>query len=256
MTAASVPLISTVRLAANLNTLFQELPFEARARAAAACGFEALEVQFPYDHSAAAWQALITPTGLPLVLLNAPRGVHGEPGIAALADRRAEFADSIKMAADYASALACPLVHVLAGVGGDRACYLDNLALAAQLLAPVGAHVVIEVLNQVDLPGYHLQSTTDAQSVMAAVPGIGLQYDLYHSARAGESIAETLAGLSQLPAHVQISSCPSRHEPDEATMIGLAHVIRMGYRGFVGCEYWPASTTTDGLGWAGAFRIG
>lgn len=250
MTDPSSPLSPSLRLAANLSTLFQELPFEARPRAAQACGFAGLEVQFPYDLSAAQWQAAVGRSGLPMVLLNAPKGKNGEPGLASLADRKDEFLSSLRVAAEYAAALDCPLVHVLAGIGGDRSCYLENLALARDIVAPAGATVVIEVLNQIDVPGYHLRSIADAQQVIDAVPGIGLQYDLYHAARSREDIPATLRNLRSSPSHVQISSCPGRNEPDHTTLIDLQYVIDMGYCGWVGCEYWPASTTRAGLGWA------
>lgn len=244
-----------LRLAANLSTLFQELPFERRAVEAAACGFSGLEMQFPYEHAFADWQRAIDNSGLPLMLLNAPRGSNGEPGLAALTDRRDEFAASIARAAEYAEALSCPLVHVLAGIGGDRACYLDNLAYAVDMLRSAGAQVVIEVLNQVDVPGYHLRSTADAGGVVTSVDGVGLQFDVYHCMRSGEDVATVVQGMNERPAHLQVSSCPGRNEPDDLAMSGVHSVIESGYDGFVGCEYWPASTTPAGLGWGRSFGL-
>ena len=243
-----------IRLAANLSTMFQESPFDQRADSAAALGFSGLEAQFPYDTPIADWKRVVEASGLPLVLLNAPRGIG--PGVASLVDRRAEFAASMERAAEYAVALSCPRVHVLAGCGGDRQCYLDNLALAVELLRPNGIGVVIEVLNQHDVPGYHLRSAADALAVMASVPGVGLQFDVYHSTRAGEDVAATLRSLPASPAHVQVSSCPGRHEPDDPIIDGMLNAIELGYTGMVGCEYWPRSNTLDGLGWAFRFGVG
>jgi 2-dehydrotetronate isomerase len=236
--------------------MFQDVPFEQRATDAAVCGFRGLEVQFPYDTPLAAWQRAVDSSGLPLVLINAPRGAGGEPGLAAMPDRRDEFVASIALAAKYAAALSCPLVHVLAGVGGDRDCYIDNLALAVEMLEPAGAQVVIEVLNQVDVPGYHLRSTADALSVVDVVPGLGLQYDIYHSARGGEDPRQILQAMAQPPTHLQVSSCPGRHEPDEATIDSMRLAVSLGYGGYVGCEYWPIGATRAGLGWAAPFGIG
>jgi hydroxypyruvate isomerase len=249
------PFGTKVRLAANLSTSFQEFPFDQRAAEAAARGFSGIEVQFPYDTAVADWVRVVGESGLPLVLLNAPKGADGHPGLAALPDRRPEFVAGIARAAEYAAALSCPLVHVLAGIGGDRDCYLDNLALAAEMLRPAGATVVIEVLNQVDVPDYHLRSTADALSVIARVPGVGLQHDLYHSARNGEDVPAVLQAMTEPPTHLQVSSCPDRHEPDEATIAGMKRAIELGYQSFIGCEYWPATTTLAGLSWAAPFGI-
>ena len=241
-----------VRLAANLSTLFQDLPFEQRASAAARCGFAGLEVQYPYELAATSvlFERALSRAGLPLVLLNTPRGESGEPGVASLPDRRAEFLEGVARAAEYAHGVSCPLVHVMAGRGGDRQCYLDNLAHAVDVLRPAGASVVIEVLNNVDVPGYHLRSTADALSVLEAVPGVGLQHDLYHSARAGDNVAATLRAMAAPPAHLQLSSVPNRHEPDESMIAWMLLAIELGYSGFVGCEYWPRAETEAGLGWA------
>jgi hydroxypyruvate isomerase len=246
---------SKVRLAANLSTSFQEFPFSRRAVEAAAHGFSGVELQFPYDTPVTDWARAVGEAGLPVVLVNAPKGADGHPGLAALPDRMPEFVASIALATEYAAALACPLVHVLGGIGGDRGCYLDNLALAVEMLQPVGAKVVIEVLNQVDVPGYHLRSTADALSVITQIPGLRLQHDLYHSARNGEDVPAVLRAMAEPPAHLQVSSCPGRHEPDEAVIAGMTLAIELGYAGFVGCEYWPATTTLAGLSWAAPFGI-
>ena len=52
--------------------------------------------------------------------------------------------------------------------------------------------------------------------------------------------------------HVQLADNPGRHEPGTGEIAWdhvFAHIDRVGYTGWVGCEYIPATTTEAGLGW-------
>src|SRR5512139_1914509 len=107
-----------LRLAANLSTLFTELPLEARFDAAAASGFRAVEIQFPYALPPARLRSLLVQAGVGLALFNAPPGdaARGERGIASLPGREAEFRASIERALEYATQSGCRHVHVMAGL--------------------------------------------------------------------------------------------------------------------------------------------
>jgi hydroxypyruvate isomerase len=245
------------RFAANLSMMFTERPFLERFDAAAAAGFEAVEFLFPYAFSAAEIRAALDSNGLALALFNAPPGdwEGGERGLAALEGRAAEFRETIVRALDYASVLAPGRLHVMAGLARGpeaRARYVENLAWAAEAAADL--RLCIEPLNSRDMPGYHLNNSTDGVAVLDAVGAgnLGLQFDLYHAQIMEGDLTRRLERLMPRIAHVQIAGVPDRHEPDTGE-VDFPHLFavldQLGYDGFVGCEYRPAGRTEDGLDW-------
>jgi hydroxypyruvate isomerase len=249
------------RFAANLSMMFTEHPFLERFDAAAEAGFEAVEFLFPYAHPAAEIRGALDRSGLELALFNAPPGdwEAGERGLASLAGREAEFRDSIVRAMDYAAVLNPGRLHIMAGLaeGADaRDVYIENLAYAAEIAgaAAGGLRLCIEPINSRDMPGYHLSTSTDAVSVLDRVgaDNLGLQFDLYHAQIMEGDLTRRLDKLMPRIAHIQIAGVPDRHEPDtgEVNFTHLFGVLdRLGYAGFVGCEYRPAGRTEDGLAW-------
>ncbi len=246
------------RFAANLSLMFTELPFLDRFAAAADAGFAGVELLFPYDWSAAVIGTRARAAGVQIVLFNLPPGdwAAGERGIAALPGREAEARGGATRALDYAVKLGVSRLHVMAGLGGDRATYLATLAGAVPVAAAVGVTLLVEPINRRDMPGYHLHNFEDALAVAAAT-GARVQADLYHMQIEGGDLTTRLrAGFGQI-AHVQVAGVPDRHEPDSgefdchrlfATLDGL------GYAGWVGCEYRPAGATVSGLGWLARYR--
>ena len=203
--------------------------------------------------------------GLRQVLFNAPPGdfAAGERGIAALAGREDEFRAGIERALEYAAALDCPRVHVMAGLvpsGETRAAlrplYLARLAWAAERAARAGVDVLIEPINPRDIPGYFLNRQDEAHAVVGEVGAANLkvQMDLYHCQIVEGDVAMKLR--AHLPGgrvgHLQIAGVPERHEPDRGELNHpyLFEVIdALGYDGWIGCEYRPAAATSAGLGW-------
>lgn len=262
------------RFAANLTLLYPEHAFLDRFEAAAADGFDAVECLFPYAHPAAEVAARLRGAGLQQVLFNAPPGDWdaGERGLAALPGREAEFRAGFEHALAYADALACPRLHVMAGVlpaGADRArhraVYEANLAWAAAQAAREGRRILIEPLNPRDMPGYLLQRQDEAHALVQRLdlPNLQVQFDLYHAQIVEGDLATKLReGLpSGRVGHLQIAGVPMRNEPDGGELNGayLCEVIdevatACGWDGFVGCEYRPArgavpGGTSAGLGW-------
>lgn len=255
-----------IRLSANVSTLFTELPFPERFRAAAKAGFRAVECQFPYDFPAAQLAGELAASDLQCVLINAPPGAAGERGIASLPGREREFEESISRAAAYATALGVRRVHVMAGLlpaGADRARRLDtyvrNLARAAARLADIGAEVMIEPINtRVDVPGYLLDSTALALECIgrAGGQGIRLQFDIYHVQVMQGDLLRSVERLLPFIGHMQLADNPGRHEPGTGEIAFerlLPAIDALGYQGYIGCEYTPAAGTVQGLGWANAW---
>ncbi len=251
------------RFAANLSLLFTEAPLLDRFERAARAGFAAVEIQFPYDTPAEQLQQALFRNRLSLVLINLPAGdwAAGERGIACHPDRVDEFRQGIDTALAYAAALGVPQLNCLAGirpaqVPADTARHVlaDNLRYAALRLKAHGLKLLIEPINTFDIPGFFLHGTRQALDLIAEVgaDNLFLQYDVYHMQRMEGELANTQAANLDRIAHIQIADNPGRHEPGTGEInfdFLFAHLDRIGYPGWIGCEYKPATTTEAGLGW-------
>jgi hydroxypyruvate isomerase len=251
------------RLAANLSMLFTEVPLLARFERAARAGFSTVEMQFPYEASAADLRAQLLSNRLKMVLHNLPAGdfAAGERGFACHPGREAEFRAGVARAIEYAQALGVQQLNCLSGKAPPgvseaelRATFVANLRYAAQALQAVGIKLLVEPLNNHDVPGFWLNHTAKAVSVLdeVASDNLFIQYDVYHAQRAEGELAGTLSKHLARIAHVQVADNPGRHEPGTGEinyMFLFAHLDRIGYKGYVGCEYVPAGTTEAGLGW-------
>jgi len=258
------------RFAANLSMLYTDLDFLDRFAAAAQDGFRAVEFLFPYDYSPEHLAARLAEHGLQQVLFNAPPGDWhaGERGMACLPGREAEFHAGIDQAIAYARLLSCPRIHVMAGRVPDglaadaaRATYVARLRTAARRAAPHGIDILIEAINERDMPGYFLnrQHQTHALLEEIAEPNVKAQFDLYHCQVSEGDLATKLQRYipTGQVGHIQIAGVPERHEPDVGEvnypyLFGL--LDSLGYDGWIGCEYRPAGgtarhATRNGLGW-------
>jgi len=253
------------RFAANLSLLYTEHTFLDRVAAAARDDFAAVECQFPYEHAATALRERLITAGLPLALMNAPPGdwSGGDRGLACLPERGDDFRHSVDQALVYAQAVGCPRVHVMAGrmsAGTERAAlqavYVERLAWAAAQAATAGIDLLIEPINQRDMPGYFLNRQDHAHEIVGLVdaPNLKVQMDLYHCQIVEGDVAMKLR--QYLPGgrvgHLQVAGVPQRQEPDtgELNFRYLFDVIdALGYDGYVGGEYRPRAGTSEGLGW-------
>jgi hydroxypyruvate isomerase len=245
--------------------LYPEHQFLDRFGAAARDGFTAVEYLFPYAYEPAVLARRLEEHGLRQVLFNAPPGAWdaGERGMACLPGREAEFRDGVMRALGYADAVACPRIHLMAGLApadADRVAlrgtYLANLSWAAQQAAPHGVDVLIEPINTRDIPGYFLNRQSEAHAAVAEVgaPNLKVQMDLYHLQIVEGDVSMKLRQylLTGKVGHLQIAGVPLRHEPDigELRYECLFELIdELGYEGWIGCEYRPRGDTSAGLGW-------
>jgi hydroxypyruvate isomerase len=251
------------RLCANLSMLFTEQDFLQRFEAAANAGFSGVEYLFPYDFSSAQIKAELDAHGLTQVLFNLPAGdwAKGERGIACHPDRVEEFYAGVDLAIAYAKVLGNTQVNCLAGIkpqGFDDALiektFIDNLRYAADKLQAQGIDLVMEMINTLDIPGFYLNTTAQALAIREKVGSrnLSLQYDIYHMQIMEGDLARTME--KNLPAirHVQLADNPGRHEPGTGEInygFLFGHLDKLGYRGWIGCEYKPLTTTEAGLGW-------
>lgn len=251
------------QFSANLTMLFNEVPFMDRFEAAAKAGFKAVEFLFPYAHDAGEIRQQLDRNGLALVLHNLPAGNWdaGERGIACHPDRVAEFREGVSQAIHYATALGVPQVNCLAGKAPAgaadavlRKTLIENLRYAAAELKKEGLRLLIEPINTFDIPGFYVSRTAQALDILDEVDADNayVQYDIYHAQRMEGELAATMQKHLSRIGHIQLADNPGRNEPGTGEInyaFLFAHLDRIGYQGWIGCEYKPATTTHGGLDW-------
>lgn len=254
------------KLSANLKFLFNEVDFLDRFAAAAQAGFKGVEYQSPYEYDSQVLKKKLTENELTLVLINLPPGNQtGDRGIACHPDRIADFEAGVELALEYATALNCKQVNCIAGIrptGLDlieaRETLIRNLKYAALRFKPAGIKLLIEPINTRDIPGFFLTHSTQSLDIIQAVgsDNLFLQYDIYHMQVMEGDLAPTIERHLKQIAHMQIADTPGRHEPGSGEInfdFLLPFIDRIGYGGWISCEYVPAGKTIDGLGWARSY---
>ncbi len=256
------------KFAANVTMMFNEVPFLDRFENAAKAGFEAVEFLFPYAFAAVDIKARLEGNRLKLVLHNLPAGNWdaGERGIACLPGREDEFRAGVGKAIEYARALGVPQLNCLAGktpAGVDEATlrktFIANLKFAAAELGKAGLKLLIEPINTFDIPGFYLSGTAQALAILDEVGADNafVQYDIYHAQRMEGELAATMEKHLARIGHIQLADNPGRNEPGTGEInypFLFAHLDRIGYRGWIGCEYKPKAETSSGLGWLAQAR--
>ena len=251
------------QFAANLTMLFNEHPFLDRFEAAARAGFKAVEFLFPYAYPVAELQQRLKAHGLKLVLHNLPAGnwEAGDRGVACDPARIDEFRAGVTRGIEYGTALGVPHLNCLAGkapAGVDaatlRSTFVANLRYAAAELKKAGLNLLIEPINRFDIPGFYLNTTAQAISILDEVGADNayVQYDIYHAQRMEGELANTMSAQLARIGHIQLADNPGRNEPGTGEInyaFLFRHLDRIGYKGWIGCEYKPAARTEDGLGW-------
>jgi hydroxypyruvate isomerase len=258
-----------LRFTVNISTVFTDVKLLDRFAAAADAGFPAVEIQFPYDCPADDLARAHEWAGFSeFALMNFPRGddpAH-RGGIASLPDCVAQVADGIELARRYAERLGIKRLNLLCGAPGPdvekaraRATLVDNFRRAAKALREIGASVLLEPINTLDVPGYLVPDPDDAVAVLDAVgePNVGLQYDFYHMQRMGTPLLPTFERLLPRIAHLQFSDSPGRREPgtgtiDYKTIFDI--VARSAYQGWTGAEYFPDRPSGETLAWFAPYR--
>lgn len=253
---------------ANLSMMFQEVDFLDRFEAAAKAGFKGIEYLFPYEFEVNQLVDLLNANNLKQILHNLPAGnwAEGERGIGVLPDRVGEFQEGVGKAIEYAKALGNTKINMLSGVAPDGVntdvltkTFIDNAAFAAYELAKHDIRLVIEPINTRDIPGFFLCGTKQALDIIEATSSdnIQLQYDIYHMQIMEGDLTPTIEKNLSSIGHIQLADTPGRHEPGTGEInypFIFDHLDRIGYTGWIGCEYIPANKTEEGLGWFEPYR--
>ena len=248
---------------ANLTMLFNEVDFLDRFKAAKDAGFKGVEYLFPYPYRKEDLAERLEVNGLMQVLHNLPAGdwAKGERGIACLPDRVGEFQDGVGKAIEYAGVLQCTRINCLAGIaptGVDpariRETFVRNLQFAAGKLESAGIRLLIEPCNTRDIPGFFLNRSQQALDIIRDVgsDNLFLQYDIYHMQIMEGNLAPTIQRNLGSIRHLQLADNPGRNEPGTGEInypFLFQFIDKLGYSGWIGCEYKPAKSTLEGLGW-------
>jgi hydroxypyruvate isomerase len=255
------------RFAANLGYLFTERPLVERIDAAAAAGFKAVELQFPYDVPASTVKAAIARNTLTILGVNTPPGEReGEFGFAAVPGREKDFQAGFTRALDYSAAIGGSAVHCLAGKvaieqrpAAERV-FIGNLTWAADLAAAKNIGLLIEPINARDRPNYFLNRVEHAADIIGKVgkSNVRIQFDFYHAQIVGGDLIHRLQQFMPVIGHLQCAAVPSRHEPDEGEVnypAVFAAVDALGYPGWIGAEYRPRGRTEDSLAWGRPYGL-
>lgn len=252
---------------ANLGFLWPDQPLLDRIAAAAAAGFKAVELHWPYDVPPDQVKKACAGHGINLLAVNSPAGnmAQGDFGLAALVGREAEFQSAMDEAIAYCRASGAQAIHAMAGVvTGDRQAaretFKRNIAQAAGKAAPHGISLLLEAINPRDKPGYFYSTVGEVADLIDEIgrPNVRMMFDVYHLGVAEGDILSKLKRHLPRIGHVQIAAVPSRAEPDEGEICYRAifeALDDLGYEGWVGCEYRPRASTEEGLGWTARLGV-
>ena len=258
-----------LKFSANLKWIFTEYSLEERYDAAAAAGFTAVEFAAPYDRPVAFFQDLLRNSGLKQVLINTPVGQPGTSkasGQACHPDSVADFKVDFQKALEYANGMACPLIHLQAGilppeVSADAAydTFVENVRWADEQAAHCGVNIVLEAINHHDIPGFFIHKQQQALSVIrdSGAKNVNLLFDMYHVQRSEGDVTARLREYFPYIKHVQVADAPGRNEPGTGELNWdylFRELIALQYDGWIGCEYRPLSSTQEGLGWLERYR--
>ncbi|MGX6448618.1 hydroxypyruvate isomerase family protein [Patulibacter sp. S7RM1-6] len=255
--------MSEYAYSAHIGYLFTDRPMAERVAAAARAGFAAVEHPAPYAVPADELAGWLHAAGVRYVQLGLYSGdaAKGEKGLGIFPERRAEFRASVTQALDYAETVGTGMVHAMAGIlpAAQRTqehwdCYVENLAFAASEARERGITVIVEAMSAAAVPDYFVATPDEAARAIAeaGADNLGLLLDVFHTLSVGLDVEDVIATHAARLAHVHIADFPGRHEPGSATVDfdALERALRAaGYAGALGCEYTPAGTTEDGLGW-------
>ena len=248
-----------MKFSANLGFLWSDRSLPEAIRAAARAGFDAVECHWPFDVPAQEVAAALQDTELVMLGLNTIRGnvAAGDFGLSALPGRQAEARAVITAAVDYATAIDATNVHVMAGKAegaAAEAVFADNLRYGCEIAAAQGVNILIEPLNNFDVPGYFLQTTTQAETLINRIgaDNLKLMFDCYHVQRMEGAVMHALERLLPIIGHIQFAAVPDRGAPDHGEL-DYAQVFEqikaLGYDAPLGAEYLPGGATEDSLGW-------
>jgi hydroxypyruvate isomerase len=245
------------QLSPNIELLFTEAgEHPERVRAAAAAGFDAVEMWGTSTVDVEALASALDETGVALTsILAEPRTNFALPW-----ETLDAFFEGLAKGIENAQRLNVPRIVLGSGTGFAGQKRVQNLERLVEVFSQAvertegsGVKLVLEAVNtRVDHPGALTDRTVDAVTVARGVnsPSFGILYDLYHSVVEGEDPATELENAAGLVDYVQVADAPGRGEPGSGRIDWAAQlqVLRAsGYDGPLGLEYFPTVPTEQSL---------
>ena len=252
-----------LNFSANLSLLFTEVELINRFEAAKQSGFDAIEIQFPYELPAKIIRQALDKYHLELVLFNVDADdlLQGGEGLAAVPEKQAQFRQAVEKAATYAKILKPKAINILAGrclEPTKKTLYLEtfknNLRYALSIFSPLTIKTVFEAINSYDMPQFIVDNSLQMLDIQQEInhPDLLMQYDIYHMHRMGENCAEIIANHSNNIGHIQFADAPGRGQPETGKIDFksiFSAIESSNYQHWVGAEYNPVGTTEDSLKW-------
>ncbi|MBM4420395.1 MAG: TIM barrel protein [Chloroflexi bacterium] len=257
-----------LRWAANLSTMYREIPFIERFATSREDGFAAVEFWWPRGEDLGKVVAAVKATGQKVVGLNLDAGdmAAGERGYWSDRTKREAARRALAEAIELCDRVGCGQMNALVGNAVDGAgsdadqlkVSVEGLTEAAGVARRAGKRLLIEALNATENPKYLVKSTASALEVANALGnGTALQFDAYHMGRMGEDIVAAARRHNDLRiGHVQFADHPGRHEPGTGTLPLDAFFRALdtsGYDGYTALEYIPLHPTPRSLDWIRAW---
>lgn len=256
------------RFNANLRWMFKEYEPTARFALAARCGFRGVEHADPYEWKAADVRRWLAVNGLTMVQILTPQDwAGGETGLATLPDRVADFRAAVTRGVDYAAEIGCVLLHTAVGPlpkGEDpKRCWarvVENLAHACDAGKKAGLTIIIEPVCSARFADFFIHRLDEGLALIRDVgrDNLKLCYDTYHVQMEEGAITANLERVWPHVGHLQMGNPPGRHQPGVGEL-DLQHyfdtVDRLGWGGWIGCEYTPHGHTLDSLAWGARYGI-
>ena len=259
-----------LKLSANISLLFTENPFLERFEKARKNNFQAVEFQFPYEFSPKKIKEKLDKFNLDLSVFNSSPGNfnNGDRGLACLPHREDEFKKTVTQSIEYAKIIGCNKIHIMSGILDNKTHsnqaaisetyafdkYIENLQWACDKFSKDNLTVLIEPINNRNIPKYFLSSTDMAIEIIDSVErkNIRLLFDIYHHQIIRGDVIKYLENIYSYIGHIQIAGIPDRNEPD-ISEIDYKFIFKiidgLGYKGWIGCEYNPIKDTVSGLSW-------
>ncbi len=252
-----------LRFTANLSLLFTELPLQQRFKAAKEHGFNAVEVQFPYELSAATIRTKLDKHQLQLVLFNVAADdlLQGGEGLAAVPEKQQQFKEAVAQTVAYAKILKPAVINILPGCCFDperlseyQQTFKKNLHYALEAFTPLGIKTVFEAINTINMPDFIIHNSAQMLAILQAIshPDLLIQYDIYHMQMMQEDLARFIPQYADQIGHIQFADCPGRHQPGTGAIDfqRLFSIIEnSAYTGWTGAEYIPSANSSASFAW-------
>ena len=247
----------------NLSLLFTEVELIGRFKAARNYGFDAVEIQFPYELPTKIIRQALDEHQLKLVLFNVDADdlLQGGEGLAAVPEKQAQFRQAVEQAVAYAKILKPKAINILAGrclESTKKTLYLEtfknNLRYALAAFSPLGIKTVFEAINSYDMPSFIVDNSLQMLAIQQEInhPDLLIQYDIYHMQRMGENCVEIITRHANKIGHIQFADVPGRGQPETGGIDFKAifsAIESSNYQNWVGAEYNPVGTTEESLKW-------